>query len=220
MNPLLSFDAIVFDLDGVLVDTEPLAWDVYCEIFSAQGITLTEEQAAATIGVDMPGTARRLLDATGLAWTPEALLQKHLSRLYERFSVELSPFPGAGELVHQLAAAGIPLGVASNSPADYVHRVLRAIALEPHFKAIIGRNRVVNPKPHPDVYLEACRQLSAEPTRCLAIEDSQVGLQAALAAGLSAAWIHPPVPEPLSARVWRFSSIAEILSANFAVSLK
>ncbi len=207
----ISFDAIVFDLDGVLVDTEPLAWDVYCGIFSAQGITLTEEQAAATIGVDMPGTARLLLEATGLTWSPEELLQKHLSRLYQRFSVELSPFPGAVELVHQLAAAGIPLGVASNSPVDYVRRVLCAIALEPHFKAIIGRDRVIHPKPHPDVYLEACRQLNAEPTHCLAVEDSQVGLQAALAAGLSVAWIHPPVPEPLPANVWRFSSLAELL---------
>ncbi len=215
MLPLLSFDAIVFDLDGVLVDTEPLAWDVYCEIFSAQGIALTKEQAAATIGIDMPGTARLLLDATGLTWTPEALLQKHLFRLYERFSVELSPFPGAVELVQRLAAAGIPLGLASNSPVDYVRRVLRAIALEPHFKTIIGRDRVINPKPHPDVYLEACRQLGANPARSLAIEDSQVGLQAALAAGLSAAWIHPPVPEPLSANVWRISSLVELLAAGF-----
>lgn len=212
-----SFDAIVFDLDGVLVDTEPLAWDVYCEIFSAQGIALSEEQAAATIGIDMPGTARLLLETTGLDWTPEALLQKHLSCLYERFSVELLPFPGAGELVYQLAAAGIPLGVASNSPVDYVHRVLRAIALEPHFKAIIGRDRVVNPKPYPDVYLEACRQLGTEPSHCLAVEDSRVGLQAALAAGLSATWIHPPVTEPLPANVWRFSSLAELLAAGFTI---
>lgn len=211
MLPLLSFDAIVFDLDGVLVDTEPLAWDVYCEIFSTQGVTLNEDQAAATIGIDMPGTARLLLNSTGLDWTPEVLLQKHLSRLYERFSVELSPFPGASELVRQLAATGIPLGVASNSPVDYVRRVLRAIALESHFKTIIGRDLVINPKPHPDVYLEACRQLSCDPSRCLAVEDLRVGLQAALAAGLSAAWIHPPVPEPLPANVWRFSSLAELL---------
>lgn len=215
MNPLLSFDAIVFDLDGVLVDTEPLAWNVYCEIFSAQGITLTEEQAAATIGVDMPGTASLLLEATGLDWPPETLLERHLTRLYERFTQELKPFDGASELVRRLASSGLPLGVASNSPVDYVRHVLRAISLETHFKTIIGRDRVVNPKPHPDVYLEACRQLSRHPSRCLAVEDSQVGLQAALAAGLSAAWIHPPVPEPLPARVWRFSSLAELLAAGF-----
>ena len=178
----------------------------------AQGITLTEEQAAATIGIDMPGTARLLLEATGLDWTPEVLLQKHLSRLYERFAGRTGP-PSLAPVNSSAnwPPPDCPLGLASNSPVDYVRRVLRAIALEPHFKAIIGRDLVINPKPHPDVYLEACRQLSCDPSRCLAVEDSRVGLQAALAAGLSVAWIHPPVPEPLPASVWRFSSLAELL---------
>ncbi len=210
---LKSYDAIVFDLDGVLVDTEPLAWEVYLEIFAAQGIALTQAQAAATMGIDMPGTARLLLDNTGLNWSPELLLEKHLTRLYKRFEQELRPFQGAVELVHLLDSAHIPLGLASNSPVEYVRRVLRATHLETHFKAIIGRDLVIHPKPQPDVYLEACRQLSAPPARCLAIEDSSVGLQAALSAGLSVAWIHPPVAEPIPANVWRFSCLTELLGS-------
>lgn len=209
-----SFDAVIFDLDGVLVDTEPLVWDVYREIFAGQGISLTHELEAATVGLDMPTTADLLLGKTGLDWTPEQLIDRHLTRLYERFERELLPFDGAVDLTRRLHAAGLPLAVASNSPVDYVRRVLRAIGIGIYLQTAIGCDLVPRPKPFPDVYLGACSRLNVDPFRCLAVEDSAVGLQAALAAGMSVAWIHAPIPD-LPPKVWRFNALTDIAKELF-----
>ena len=174
-------DAVVFDLDGVLVDTEPTWAQAEAETVTGLGGAYTREIGALLYGRGHRDGGRILAERFG--GEPEAvadtLLQHALAGM--RRGVEL--LPGAFELVESLRGT-VPVGIASNSVRVIVETALASAGLDDLFDAVVCGEDAVRPKPAPDPYLVACRALDAEPARSIAVEDSPVGVASAKAAGL------------------------------------
>jgi HAD superfamily hydrolase (TIGR01509 family) len=179
------FDAVVFDNDGLLLDTE-LAWTrAEKDLFARRGRVFTAEHKRALIGSSRSTSALMLEAMLDRPGEGHALADE----LHELVMVEalagVPPRPGALELVDALRAAGVPLAVASNSRRDFVERVLGGAGLlNGRFAAVVTADDVAEPKPAPDLYLAACAALGTAPERSAALEDSAVGVASAVAAGL------------------------------------
>jgi HAD superfamily hydrolase (TIGR01509 family) len=185
--------AVVFDNDGLLLDTEP-CWTAAEEaLFRAHGRDFDLAAKHALIGTSPQTSApilERLLGAPGQG--PEISEELYALALVEIGSWA-SPRPGATELVALLREAGMPLAVASNSPRSHLLAGLRLVGLQDQFDLTLGVDDVANPKPAPDLYLQACRGLAVDPADAIALEDSPPGVRAAKAAGLRVIGI-PSVP--------------------------
>jgi HAD superfamily hydrolase (TIGR01509 family) len=177
--------AVVFDNDGLLLDTEE-AWTRAEEtLFKRHGSTFTTEHKRDLIGSSPAAGAvmlEAMLDMPGRG--PELVDELH-DLVMEESLAGVPPRPGALELLEAVRAAGLPVGVASNSAREFVERVLSVAGLlDGHFDVVVTANDVEHPKPAPDLYLAACAALGAEPERSAALEDSATGVAAARAAGM------------------------------------
>jgi len=180
------FDAIIFDHDGTLVDTESPDFEA-CKILCREfGLTLTVEQWASKVVGRMDGYNE--LFAELLQIHPNGVAEDDLwQRLKELWKITLEHvelMPGVSDLLPRLRAAGYPLGVATASDRRWSTRWLTHFNLTPYFEVVANGDDVVNNKPAPDVYLLAASQLGARPERCLVFEDSLAGVQSAKAAGM------------------------------------
>jgi HAD superfamily hydrolase (TIGR01509 family) len=179
------FQGVVFDNDGLLLDTEAAWTRAEEDLFARRGRAFTPEHKRALIGSSRSSSALMLEAMLDRPGEGHALADE----LHELVMVEalagVPARPGALELVDGLRAAGVPLAVASNSRREFVERVLAGAGLlDGHFDAVVTADDVAEPKPAPDLYLSACSALGAEPRLSAALEDSPVGVQSALAAGL------------------------------------
>jgi HAD superfamily hydrolase (TIGR01509 family) len=179
------FEAVVFDNDGLLLDTEEAWTRAEEKLFARRRRLFTAENKRALIG-----TSRRtsvllleaMLDRPGQG---EALADELHDLVMVEARAGVPPRPGALELIDTLRAAGVPLAVASNSRREFVEHVLDGAGLlNGRFEAIVTADDVAEPKPAPDLYLSACAALGAAPGRSAALEDSPVGVASARAAGL------------------------------------
>jgi HAD superfamily hydrolase (TIGR01509 family) len=179
------FQAVVFDNDGLLLDTEAAWTRAEEELFARRGHVFTPEHKRALIGTS-PGTSAVILEAMlDRPGEGEALTDELHELVMAEAVAGVPPREGALELVDTLRAAGVPLAVASNSRREFVERVLEGAGLlNGRFDAIVTADDVTEPKPAPDLYLAACAALGAAPERSAALEDSPVGVASALAAGL------------------------------------
>jgi HAD superfamily hydrolase (TIGR01509 family) len=174
-------EGVLFDLDGVLIRSEELALKAWNEFLGGFGWELSDEHFKRMIGSD--DSAGYVLKHYPLEMSHEALRADHWKRGMRLIETELETQPGAEEILQDIQGRGIPLVIASNSPQYYVEKVLQISGLQPYFQAVVNRDMVLNPKPAPDVYRLAARMINLSPERCLAVEDSLIGMQAALAAG-------------------------------------
>jgi HAD superfamily hydrolase (TIGR01509 family) len=175
---------VVFDLDGVLLDSEQAWTRAETRLFARHGRPYGAEEKRLLIGGSLEETAReleRLLERPGAS---DGLLNELLELAAEEFAGPVEPMPGAIDLVGELRRAGRPMAVASNSQRRLVDLALAGSGLAQAFGAVVAGDEVANPKPAPDVYLEACRRLGARPDAAVAVEDSPRGAAAARAAGL------------------------------------
>ena len=179
--------AVIFDLDGLLVDTEPILRRVDAEAVARYGRVLTDDLRQRALGLTHEAKDRLFVKELGLAVAPELLSAQRAERLVELLpTVEL--MPGAAALVAALAARGIPLAIASSSTAAVLRLKLQRypdIFLAMSAIATADHPRVVHPKPAPDVFLAAAFDLGVDPASCLAFEDSPAGIESALAAGMT-----------------------------------
>ncbi len=185
---------VVFDNDGLLLDTEP-CWTVAEEaLFRTHGKIFDAAAKREIVGTS-PVTAAPIL--ARLLRRPEAAGPELSADMYARALSEIAagaaPRPGARELVAQLRSAGIPIAVASNSPRSHLLAGLRRTGLEHSFDVILGVDDVRHPKPAPDLYRTACAQLGVSPDVAVALEDSPPGVASAQAAGLFVIGV-PSVP--------------------------
>jgi HAD superfamily hydrolase (TIGR01509 family) len=177
-------EAVVFDMDGVLVDTEHL-WDEVREALTEEwGGRYTPEAQEAMMGMSSPEWSRYLHEVVGLREPPEVINAEVVRRMLERYEMDLPVVPGAVEAVRRLAGAGYRLAVASSSNRELIDAVLRRLELTSVFDVTVSSEEVARGKPAPDVYLETARCLGVLPGRCMAIEDSASGIRAAHAAGM------------------------------------
>ncbi|MHB8643346.1 MAG: HAD family hydrolase [Gaiellaceae bacterium] len=175
-------EAVVFDLDGVLIDSEQL-WDEIREQLALEGGGRWSERAQADMmGMSAPEWSRYMHDVVGLRESPEEIDAQVVSRLLARYADSLPLLPGAIEAVERLAARW-PLAIASSSNRAVIDAVLARAGIAQLFQATVSSEEVARGKPAPDVYLEAARRLDSDPKACAAVEDSRNGIRAAHAAG-------------------------------------
>jgi HAD superfamily hydrolase (TIGR01509 family) len=176
-------EAVVFDLDGLLIETEEI-WDEVREgLAHERGGRWSPSAQREMMGMSSAEWSVYMHDVVGLPESPEEINELVVARMAERYREELPLLPGAVEAVRGLAERW-PLAVASSSNRPLIDLVLELSGLRPCFRATVSSEEVARGKPAPDVYLEAARRLEVTPAEAAAIEDSDAGLRAASAAGM------------------------------------
>jgi HAD superfamily hydrolase (TIGR01509 family) len=177
--------AVVFDNDGLLLDTEEAWTRAETALFERHGRTFTGDHKRELIGTSPSVSAAKLAVMLDMPSRGRALMEELHAQVMEETPAGVAPRPGALELLDAIRAAGMPVGVASNSAREFVEHVLSVAGLlDGHFDVVVTANDVERPKPAPDLYLAACAALGAEPERSAALEDSATGVAAARAAGM------------------------------------
>lgn len=179
------FQAVIFDMDGVLVDSEPIWQDVAIDVFATVGVPLTPEICQESTGLGTAAFVKHIY--TRLPWkheSQEQIGEKILTLAHDRIGADAREMPGATELVRYFYEQKIPLAVASASPMNIIEIVLERLDLRRYFTLWHSALLEARSKPFPDVYLGAARKLGVNPTACLAFEDSENGMKSALAAGM------------------------------------
>jgi HAD superfamily hydrolase (TIGR01509 family) len=205
-------EAVVFDLDGLLLDTEQV-WDEVREALTRErGGRWHDRAQADMMGMSSPEWSRYMHEDLGLAEPPEELNRLVVELMEERYREQLPLIDGAVEAVLRLAGRW-PLGLASSSNRELIDLALQLMGVADLFRVTVSSEEVARGKPAPDVYLEAARRLGVEGARIVAIEDSANGIRAARAAGMSVIAIpnphFPPPPEAL-AEAEVLGSLAEL----------
>jgi HAD superfamily hydrolase (TIGR01509 family) len=195
-------EAVVFDLDGVLIDSEPVWEQVRRQVVSEHGGHWAANAQQRLMGMSTAEWARYLSEELGAGLPPDAIAATVIKRMAARYRDRLPLLPGAAAAVRALAACW-PLGLASSSPPSLIEAVLDAASLRACFAVTMSTEQVARGKPAPDIYLAVAGELGVRPQRCAAVEDSTNGLRAAAAAGLRVIAVprpgYPPEPEALAA---------------------
>ena len=194
-------EAVVFDLDGVLLDSEEI-WDrAREELARERGGRWHDQAQRDMMGMSSTEWSRYMADVIGLPEPPEEISAEVVRRLEARYREALPLLPGAVEAVRRLAERW-PLGLASSSNRELIDLVLELAALAELFGATVSSEEVAHGKPAPDVYLEAAARLGVEPGECVAVEDSHNGIRSAKAAGMRVVAIpndrYPPGEDALA----------------------
>lgn len=206
---------LIFDMDGVLFDTERDGIEFAIQIAAEAGYTITREFAIENLGLNREEEEASYARALGPGFDAWAFWEKYWQRRREKYAREGMPVKeGAVSLLRAAREKGLPCAVASSSPAEEVRLSLELAGLTPYFSAVIGGDMVRRSKPEPEIFLTAAGALGLPPDRCLVIEDSLNGLRAARAAGAVSVFVRdiPEYPEETLQKYCdlRFDSAAEI----------
>jgi HAD superfamily hydrolase (TIGR01509 family) len=186
--------AVVFDLDGVLIDSEPVWEEVRRQVVADHGGQWAPDSQRRLMGMSTGEWARYLGEELGVALPPEQVADLVIEQMAARYSEHLPLMPGAVDAVRRLAARW-PLGLGSSAPATLIQTVLVTAGLRDDFAVIMSTEQVAAGKPAPDIYLAVTGQLGQRPADCAAIEDSTNGLKSAATAGLAVVAVpHPSYP--------------------------
>jgi HAD superfamily hydrolase (TIGR01509 family) len=206
--------AVVFDMDGVLIQSEEV-WDEVREAYVRErGGRYDDEIQRAMMGMSSTEWSRYLHETAGVPDEPDAINREVVRRMLDSYRQHLPLIEGAVDAVHRLAA-DYPLGLASSSNREIIDTVLDVAGLAGCFEATVSSEEVARGKPAPDVYLEAARRLGVDAVDCAAIEDSHGGIRSAKAAGMRVIAIpnpsYPPDEESLAQADRVIRSLAELV---------
>ena len=213
-------DAVVFDMDGVIVDSEQV-WDEVREQYVRETSgEYTESATRDMMGMSSVEWSRYMADALRVPGTPEEINAEIVARMLARYGETPPLLPGAVDAVRRIAER-YPLAIASSSNPELIEVVLRASGLAPLFRVTVSSQEVPRGKPSPDVYLEAARRLGVAPDRAAAIEDSHNGIRSAKAAGMRVVAVpnphFPPDDEAMAQADVVLGSVAELQLEHVAV---
>jgi HAD superfamily hydrolase (TIGR01509 family) len=201
--------AVIFDMDGLLLDSEPVWHEAERELARLWGAEWTEEDARACTGRGIPGTAARLAEVARRPFDAEA----HPRLLVDTFLAradKVGPKPGARAIVRRLRALDVPLGLGSSSPLRVVATLLGAQGLDGEFSAIVTADDVEHVKPEPHIFLRCAELLGVVAASCVVIEDSFAGVTAAKRAGMRVI----AVPDTASSNTKHLHEAADIVAQD------
>jgi HAD superfamily hydrolase (TIGR01509 family) len=206
----------LFDMDGLMLDTEPLAARAWGEAAAALGVDFDSALALMMIGRNFADCSAMIRARYAAPYPVDALLARwHAAydAIVEREGLALKP--GIHELLDWLEERAIPRAVATSTRRDRARSKLAQTALLPRFQALVGGDEVASGKPAPDIYVEAARRLGASTARCVVLEDSEPGVRAALAAGMVPIMVpdlHPPSVELVALDLIVLPSLHDVLA--------
>ena len=212
--------AVVFDLDGVIVDSEQVWDDVREEYVRESGGAYSDRSARDMMGMSSPEWSRYMAEELCVPGTPDEINLAIVERMLARYGDAPPLLPGAVDAVRRIGA-WVPLAIASSSNRELIDVVVAAAGLAGDFAATVSSEEVPRGKPSPDVYLEAARRLGVDAGRCGAVEDSHNGIRSAKAAGMHVVAVpnphYPPDDEALALADVVVPSIGELQVEHFAV---
>jgi HAD superfamily hydrolase (TIGR01509 family) len=181
----MQLEAVLFDLDGLMVDSEPHSIAAWREVLARRGAVLDQPTLDHMLGQRLTDTARMLAAKLRLAETPEALAREKTDWQIANLRGNVQPMPGLYRLLEAIDGRGLQKAIATSGVRAYLDAVLEAIGLAGRFAILVTGEDVARGKPAPDVFLEAARRLEINPDRCLVLEDAPHGAAAARAAGMA-----------------------------------
>ncbi len=196
MPPNSSFPkAAIFDMDGVLVDSNPFHLQKWVELLDRHGIAYERDELPRLLLGKRNDTAFRHFFGPSLNKEASRRLSEELEeRFRSSFGPHAKPLPGLSALVAECHAAGIPMAVASSAMAKNVEFIVEKLGLDRYFRCLVSGDEVTRPKPDPEIYLTTARKLGLEPAACVAFEDSFVGVESAKRAGMKCVAIASTFP--------------------------
>jgi HAD superfamily hydrolase (TIGR01509 family) len=206
-------EAVVFDLDGVLIDSEPVWEQVRRQVVATRGGHWDPDTQDRLMGMSTGEWSRYLSEDLGVRLSPPDVASVVIEAMAARYREHLPLLPGATGAVRRMAGRW-PLGLASSSPRSLIDTVLDAASLRSYFAAVMSTEEVARGKPAPDIYLAVAGLLDKPPAACAAVEDSSNGLRAAAAAGLAVIAVphpkYPPAPDAIKAASLVLPSLNEL----------
>jgi HAD superfamily hydrolase (TIGR01509 family) len=195
-----GIQAVIFDMDGVLIDSEPVHFMVANQVLGAAGHALTREENEAFIGMTNAPFWAAMIDRFSLPETADSYVATYERQLLHALEQPHAPEPGVIELIEAARQRGLCIAVASSSPRSWIDATLRSIGLANAFAVIVSGDDVPprEGKPHPAIYQLAARRLKVQATACLAIEDSPNGVLSAHRAGMYVIGVRTPYTAHLS----------------------
>jgi len=181
-----ALEAVIFDMDGVIIDSEPLHFQVDLDVLHGLNVKLVQHDLEPYVGMTNPEMWKLLKERHGLAESIEELIEIQLGqKLATLKTSDYEPIDGIPELLAALGEAEIKLALASSSPVRFIDAVLDKFGIAPRFMHRISGEEMEHGKPAPDIFLKAAELLNVSPAGCVVIEDSRNGVAAAKAAGMS-----------------------------------
>lgn len=223
MMTLPVFRAVIFDMDGLLLDSERIAREAWKQAGMASGYEISDAVYLQVVGRTVPDAKRIFTTLLGADFPFEQVRQLRL-QFGDDYIAEhgLPQKPGAEELLTMLGALGIPRAVATSTARDEAWRRLRLAGLAQHFGVLCGGDDILRGKPEPDLFLETAARLGVQPPECVVLEDSEYGLQAARHAGMTPILVpdlKPPNPDTRALAHAVFASLHDVKAAMEAVLL-
>jgi HAD superfamily hydrolase (TIGR01509 family) len=207
--------AVLWDMDGTLVDTEPYWIAAEHEIVEEHGGTWSDEFAHQLVGNDLLVSARFIQEHSEVGWEPERIVDELLVRVIARVREHVPWRPGARELLGALQAQGVPSALVTMSWRSLADAVLEALP-DGTFAAVVTGDEVAHGKPHPEPYRAAARVLGVSPQDCVAIEDSPTGVRSAVAAGVPTLAVPHVVAVPELAGAVHLDTLAGLTPTRLA----
>ena len=183
-----QYDALIFDMDGTLVDSMPLHMDAWEQTSAEFGLPFDRAQLNEYGGIPTRKIVAMLAEQHGLAIDVEAFARRKVA-LYLEHIDKVSVFPAMWELVKDCHGK-VPMGIGTGSTRAHAAHILRQTGLDAFIPVLVSADDVVNHKPHPDTFLKVAEQLGANPANCLVFEDTPIGLEAGRAAGMETLLVH------------------------------
>ena len=212
-------EAVVFDMDGVLIDSEPVWERVRRKLVADRGGQWAQDAQDRLMGMSTAEWSAYMSEDLGMRLPPRQVAELVIAAVAAEYRAYLPLLPGAVEAVRELSARW-PLAIASSAPKSLIEAVLDDSGLRSAFAAAVSSEEVPHGKPAPDVYLAAAERLGVPPTACAAVEDSSNGLRSAAAAGLAVIAVprpeYPPAAEALDQARLVLDSLTELTSDTIA----